>query len=54
VAIRRHTGMPSDATFPPPEDDIIHALVTGRTPALLALDAPQTEAPPQRVAAAVA
>ena len=61
VAIRRHGGMPSNATFPPPEDDIIHTLVTGRTPALLALDReaaePQgdgTEAPPQRVAAVVA
>jgi hypothetical protein len=53
-AIRRHTGMPSNASFPPPEDDIIHALVTGRTPALLALDPPRTEAPSQRVAAVVA
>ena len=67
VAIRRHGGMPSNATFPPPEDDIIHALVTGRTPALLALDrqpaepqgdgaaqSPPTKAPSQRVAAMVA
>jgi hypothetical protein len=54
VAIRRHGGMPPNATFPPPEDDIIHALVTGRTPALLALDPPQNEAPSQRVAAMVA
>ena len=38
VAIRRHGGMPPNATFPPPEDDILHVLVTGRTPALLALD----------------
>jgi len=54
VAIRRCGGMPPNATFPPPEDDIIDALVTGRTPALLALDPPRTEAPSQRVAAAVA
>ena len=66
VAIRRHGGMPPNATFPPPEDDITHALATGRTPALLALDRqvaePQgdgavrslrTEAPPQRAAAVV-
>ena len=67
VAIRRHCGMPSNATFPPPEDAIIHALVTGRTRALLALErepaepqgdgaaqSPHTEAPSQRVAAVVA
>jgi hypothetical protein len=67
VAIHRHGGMPPNATFPPPEDDIIHALVTGRTPALLALDreaadpqdgvaarSPRTEAPPQPVAAVAA
>ena len=66
VAIRRHGGMPPNATFPLPEDDIVHALVTGRTPALLALDrqvaapqgdvaarSPRTEVPPQRVAAGV-
>ena len=67
VAIRRHGGMPPNATFPPPEDDITHALVTGRTPALLALDrqaaepqgdgaarSPRTEVAPQRAAAEVA
>ena len=67
VAIRRHGGMPPNATFPPPQDDIIHALVTGRTPALLALDrqatepqgdgaarSPRTEVPPHRAAAVVA
>jgi hypothetical protein len=67
VAIRRHGGMPPDASFPPPEDDIIHVLATGRTPALLALDrgaaepqgdaaprSPRPEVPPQRVAAVVA
>jgi hypothetical protein len=60
VAIRRHGGMPPNATYPPPEDDIIHVLVTGRTPALLALDQeaaePQgdIEVPPQRAAAVVA
>ena len=56
VAIRRHGGMPPNATFPPPEDDILHALVTGRTPALLALDQEaeprgDLEVPPQRAAA---
>jgi hypothetical protein len=60
VAIRRHGGMPPNATYPPPEDDIIHVLVTGRPPALLALDQeaaePQgdIEVPPQRAAAVVA
>jgi hypothetical protein len=67
VTIRRHGGMPPKASYPPPEDDIIHVLVTGRTPALLALDreaaeaqgvvadrSPPPEVPPQRVAAVVA
>jgi hypothetical protein len=66
VAIRRHGAMPPNATFPPPEDDVTHALVTGRTPALLALDrqvaapqrdgaarSPRTEVPPQLAAAVV-
>jgi hypothetical protein len=38
VQIRRHHGMPANATFPPPEDYILQALVTARTPALLALE----------------
>ena len=38
--IRRHGGVPDDARFGPPEDDIVHALVTGRSAALLALDQP--------------
>jgi hypothetical protein len=67
VAIRRHGGMPPNATYPPPEVDIIHVLVTGRTPALLALDreatepqadaaagSPRPEVPPQRVAGVAA
>jgi len=67
VAIRRHGGMPPAASFPPPEDDITLTLVTGRTPALLALDRPAAEpvgdgagrlprsgGPPQRVAAMAA
>ena len=67
VAIRRHGGMPPAASFAPPEDNIILALVTGRTPALPALDrpaaepvgdgvarSPRTEGPLQRVAAMAA
>jgi hypothetical protein len=27
-------GMPADATFAPPDDDIIHALTSGTAPAL--------------------
>lgn len=38
--IRRHGGVPDDARFGPPGDDIVHALVTGRSAALLALDQP--------------
>jgi hypothetical protein len=38
--IRRTGGVPADAKFGPPPDYIAHQLVNGRTPALLALDAP--------------
>jgi hypothetical protein len=36
--IRRVGGMPADATFGPPDDDVMQALITARTPALAALD----------------
>jgi hypothetical protein len=36
--IRRLGRLPADATFGPPDDDIIQALVTASTPALAALD----------------
>jgi len=40
MLIRQHGGVPGDARFGPPADDVVHALVTGRTAALLALDRP--------------
>ena len=43
--IRCHGGMPPNAGYPPPEDDILGALVNGRTDALFALDR-QTEISP--------
>ena len=36
--IRRLGRVPADASFGPPDDDLVRALVTGRTPALAALD----------------
>jgi len=36
--IRRLGRVPENASFAPPEDYLVRALVTGRTPALLALD----------------
>jgi hypothetical protein len=36
--IRRHGGVPPNTKFGPPGDDVIHGVVTGQTPALLALD----------------
>jgi hypothetical protein len=36
--IRRHGGMPPDATFDEPDDWLARAVVNGRSPALLALD----------------
>jgi hypothetical protein len=36
--IRSRRGLPDRLDFGPPEDDLVQALVTGRTPALLALD----------------
>lgn len=36
--IRRHGGVPPDATFGMPDDWLTRAIVNGRSPALLALD----------------
>ena len=38
AAIRRHGGMPPDAGFPPPADEILGVLVNRRSAALLAID----------------
>jgi hypothetical protein len=38
--IRKNGGLPPDCSFGPPDDDLVHALVTGTTPALRALDSP--------------
>ncbi len=43
--IRRLGCVPDNASFGPPEDYLVHALVTGRTPALLALDQETAKAP---------
>jgi hypothetical protein len=37
-AIRQCGGLPPDCTFGPPDDDLLHAIVTGTSPVLLALD----------------
>ena len=37
--IRRSGGLPGNISFGPPDADLVHALVTARTPALAALDA---------------
>jgi hypothetical protein len=37
--IRHHRGLPPDCSFGPPDDDLVHAIVTGTTPSLRALDA---------------
>ncbi len=39
--IRRHGRVPDNASFGPPEAWLVRALVTGRTPTLLALDPPE-------------
>ncbi|HVC62947.1 MAG TPA: hypothetical protein VND19_21605, partial [Acetobacteraceae bacterium] len=36
--IRHYGGLPPDCTYGPPDDDLVHAIVTGTTPALRALD----------------
>ena len=38
-SIRQHGGLPPDCDFGPPDDELVHAIVTGTSPALLALDA---------------
>jgi hypothetical protein len=38
--IRRLGGSPPDCDFGPPDDDLVHAIVTGTSPALRALDTP--------------
>ena len=40
--IRRLGRLPDDISFGPPDDDIVRALVTACTPALAALDVPET------------
>ena len=43
--IRRLRGLPADCRFGPPEPEVVHAIVTGTSPALLELDNPDaTEA----------
>jgi hypothetical protein len=42
--IRKYCGLPPDCTFGPPDDDLVHAIVTGTSPALLALDGPAAAA----------
>ena len=36
--IRRLRRVPANASFGPPDDDLVQALITARTPALAALD----------------
>jgi hypothetical protein len=36
--MRHHGRLPPDCSFGPPDDDLVHAIVTGTTPALRALD----------------
>jgi hypothetical protein len=38
--IRQNGGLPPDCTFGPPDDALVHAIVTGTSAALRALDAP--------------
>ena len=45
VLIRSHGGVPDNVSFGAPRDDLARILVTGRTPALLALDHSRAEAP---------
>jgi hypothetical protein len=42
--IRRFGGLPPNCDFGPPDDDLIHAIVTGTSPTLRALDGPATAA----------
>jgi hypothetical protein len=36
--IRHLGGLPPDCSYGPPDDDLVHAIVTGTSPALRALD----------------
>jgi hypothetical protein len=42
--IRRLGGLPSNCDFGPPEPELVHAIVTGTSPALRALDTPAAAA----------
>src|SRR5439155_1630930 len=44
LLLRRLGQLPDNPSFGPPEADLVQALVTGRTPGLLALDRPAAEA----------
>jgi hypothetical protein len=44
--IRRMRGVPANASFGPPDDDLVQALITARTPALAALDREYAQACP--------
>ncbi len=44
VLIRSHGGVPDNVSFGAPRDELARILVTGRTPALLALDRSPAEA----------
>jgi hypothetical protein len=44
--IRRRGRVPADVSFGPPDDDLVQALVTARTPALAALDREYAQACP--------
>jgi len=39
AAIRRHSGMPPGAKYPPPDDAVFRDIITGNGPVFLALDA---------------
>jgi hypothetical protein len=43
-AIRQYGGLPPDCNFGPPDDDLLHAIITGASPVLLALDSPAAAA----------
>jgi hypothetical protein len=36
--MRHHGGLPSDCSYGPPDDDLVHAIVTGSSPTLRAID----------------
>ena len=36
--IRRHGGVPPDATFGPPDEDLVRALLASRSPVVTAVD----------------